>query len=170
MATEKIKVNPAADQESAIIRIEKVDRDTELAEELLRLVENCSWEEAKEHIASLIREWRFTDWETMFAAIRVSGTEREVIGMASALKTDYYPLPDIFPWVSCLFVTEAYRGRQISGALIDYANHYLREQGFSRSYIPTEFTGLYEHYGYRFLREIVNYGGDTDRLYVKELK
>ena len=45
----------------------------------------------------------------------------------------------------------------------------LEEQGFDRSYIPTEYTGLYEHYGYRYLRDIVNYGGGTDRLYVKEL-
>ena len=164
---------PAADgagERPETMTIEKVERDSKLAAELLRFVESCSWEEAKEHIADLIRTWAFTDWETMFAAVRGSGEQSEVIGMASALKTDYYPLADIFPWVSCLFVTEAYRGRQISGALIAYANCYLREQGFSRSYIPTEFTGLYEHYGYRFLREIVNYGGDTDRLYVKELK
>ena len=29
---------------------------------------------------------------------------------------------------------------------------------------------LYEKYGYRCLKDIVNYGGGTDRLYVKELK
>ena len=29
---------------------------------------------------------------------------------------------------------------------------------------------MYEKYGYRYLKDIVNYGGGTDRLYVKELK
>lgn len=29
-------------------------------------------------------------------------------------------------------------------------------------------TGLYEKYGYRYLRDITNYGGGTDRLYVKK--
>ena len=28
---------------------------------------------------------------------------------------------------------------------------------------------LYEHYRYRYLRDIVNYGGGFDRLYGKEL-
>ncbi len=54
--------------------------------------------------------------------------------------------------------------------MIAHANQYLKQQGFDRSYIPSEFAGLYEHYGYRYLRDIVNYGGGTDRLYVKELE
>ncbi|MBR6029884.1 MAG: GNAT family N-acetyltransferase [Clostridia bacterium] len=144
--------------------IEKVERDSPLAEALLRFAEGCSWTEAKEHIAGMIRDWVFTDWEAMFAAVE----DGKIIGMASAMKTDYYPLPEVFPWVSCVFVAEEYRGRRISGALIGAANRYLREQGFSRSYIPSECAGLYEHYGYRYLRDIVNYGGGTDRLYVKE--
>ena len=145
--------------------IQIVEQGTELAEELLRFVENCSWDEAKEHIAQNIRKWAFTDWETMFAAIR----DGKIVGMASVMKTDYYPLPEVFPWVSSLFVSEEYRGQRISGELIACANRYLQERGFVRSYIPSELTGLYEHYGYRYLRDIVNYGGGIDRLYVKEL-
>ena len=143
----------------------KVDRGTALAEQLLTFVEGCSWAEAKEHIAGMIRDWAFTDWETMFAAV-IGG---RIAGMASAMRTDYYPLPDICPWVSCIFVDEEYRGHRLSGELIAAANGYLKRQGFARSYIPSEFSGLYEKYGYTHLRDIVNYGGGTDRLYVKEL-
>ena len=146
--------------------IQKVDKGTDLADMLLAYVENCSWTEAKEHIAEMIRAWKFADWETMFAAIH----DGKIVGMASAMKTDYYPLPDIHPWVSCIFVSEEYRGRKISGELIAYANQYLKKHGFSRSYIPSEFFGLYERYGYSYLRDIVNYGGGTDHLFVKELE
>ena len=41
--------------------------------------------------------------------------------------------------------------------------------GFTRTYIPSEHIGLYEKYGYRYLKDIVNFGNGTDRLYVKEL-
>ena len=51
------------------LEIRKVDNDTELAEKLLDFVENFSWEEVKEHTVMMIKNWRFTDWETMFAAI-----------------------------------------------------------------------------------------------------
>ena len=145
------------------LKIVKVDKDTPLAAEFLQFVENCSWVEVRDHIAEKIRTWDFTDWETMFAAVR----DGQIVGMASALKTDYYPLPDIFPWVSCIFVSEAYRGQKISGKLIDGANEYLKACGFTRSYIPSEYMGLYEHYGYRYLKDIVNYGGGTDHLFVK---
>ena len=149
-----------------MLTISKVNKDTELAQQLLQFVENCSWYEVKEHIADMLRSWEFTDWECMFAAVE----DEKIVGMASVMKTDYYPLPEIYPWISCIFVTESARGRRISGQLIDHANEYAKELGFIRTYIPTEYTGLYEHYGYRYIRDIVNYGGDTDRLYAKELE
>lgn len=71
-------------------------------------------------------------------------------------------------WVSCIFVSEEYRGRKISKYLINAANEYLKQIGFTRSYIPSEFFGLYEQYGYIYLKDIVNYAGGTDHLFVKE--
>ena len=143
--------------------IRKVDKDTDLAQKLLSFVESCSWIEVKEHIAKMICAWEFEDWETMFAAM----IDGKIVGMAAVMKTDYYPLPDIYPWVTCIFVSEEDRGRKISGELIAYANRYLKDNGFDRSYIPAEFFGLYEHYGYTYLKDIVNYGGGTDHLFVK---
>ncbi|MBQ7061284.1 MAG: GNAT family N-acetyltransferase, partial [Clostridia bacterium] len=84
--------------------------------------------------------------------------------------TDYYPLPDIYPWITTVFVSEEYRGRRLSEKLIEHANRYAKSLGFTRTYIPSERTGLYEKYGYRYRRDIVNYGGGTDRLYVKDLE
>lgn len=147
------------------LSVVKVEKDTPFAQEFLHFVENCSWAEVRDHIAGLIREWKFTDWETMFAAVK----DGRIVGMASVLKTDYYPLPEIFPWVSCVFVEKPYRGQRISEKLIDAANRYAKEQGFTRTYIPTEHKGLYERYGYTYVKDIVNYGGGTDRLYVKNL-
>ncbi len=147
------------------LSVVKVEKDTPFAQEFLHFVENCSWTEVRDHIAGLIREWMFTDWETMFAA----ALNGKIVGMTSLLKTDYYPLPEIYPWVSCVFVEKPYRGQRISEKLIDAANRYAKEQGFTRTYIPTEHKGLYERYGYTYVKDIVNYGGGTDRLYVKNL-
>ena len=149
-----------------MVKIYKVYKDTDLAQELLRFVEECSWHEVKGHIAEMLRSWEFTDWECMFAAVQ----DGKIVGMASIMKSDYYPLPDIYPWISCIFVSEDARGHRISGLLIDRANEYAREIGFAKSYIPTAFKGLYEHYGYKYIRDIINFGGGIDRLYVKELQ
>lgn len=143
----------------------QVEQGTELAKELLSFVEGCSWEEVKEHVSQVIREWQLTDWETMFVAVM----DGKIVGMTSLLKEDYYPLPEIFPWVSCVFVEKEYRGERISEKLIARANEYAKTLGFTKTYIPTEFSGFYEKYGYTYVKDIVNYGGGTDRLYVKEL-
>lgn len=143
----------------------KVSKDTELANMLLTYVKNCSWTAVKDHIAEMLSEWVFKDWETMFV-ILIDG---KIAGMASVMKTDYYPLPDIYPWISCLFVSEEYRGQKFSGDLIAYANEYLKQKGFKRSFIPAESFGLYEQYGYSYVRDIVNYAGGTDHLFVKDL-
>lgn len=92
------------------VEIKKVERDTELADKLLRFVEEFSWEDVKSHMLDELRAWTFTDWETPFAAI-ING---RIIGIAYIRKSDYYPLPEIYPWVSGIFVTESYRGHRIS--------------------------------------------------------
>ena len=147
------------------LEIRKVDRDTDLADKLMRFVENFSWEEVKEHMLWVLRTWEFTDWETVFVAM----ADGQIVGMASIMKADYYPLPEIYPWISSVFVTEEYRGHRISEKLINFANVYAKDTGFTRTYIPSEHIGLYEKYGYRYLKDIVNFGNGTDRLYVKEL-
>ncbi len=147
------------------LEIKRVDKDTELAEKLTYFVENFYCEEAKEHVSWVLRTWQYTEWEAPFVAM-ING---RIVGMASITKTDYYPLPEIYPWVSCIFVLEDYRGHRISERLISYANEYAREFGFKKTYIPSIHVGLYEKYGYHYIEDIVNYGGGADRLYVKEI-
>lgn len=143
----------------------RVEPDTELCGKLITFIQNSSWDGVKEHTVKMIRENAFGDWEAMFAAMDGNA----IIGHASFMKTDYYPLPDIFPWISTIFVTETYRGMRISEKLIEYINQYARDFGFSRTFIPSEFMGLYEKFGYRYLEDITNYGGGTDHLFMKEL-
>lgn len=149
-----------------LLEIQKVDKDTEMAYKLLNFIDNFSWLEVKEHTFRIIKNWCFEKWETPFVAT-IYG---RIVGMVTIMKSDYYPLPEIYPWISTLFVTEEYRGQRISEKLIDYANKYAKQIGFDRTYIPTEFVGLYEKYGYYYVKNIVNYGNGVDRLYAKDLK
>ena len=153
-------------EKSLFITIEKVDKGTKTATALLEFVKSFSWEEVKEHTVRVIKDWEFEEWETPFVAL----ADGRIIGMVTLMKTDYYPLPEIYPWVSTLFVSEEYRGNRISKRLIDFANEYANILGFDTTYIPSEHIGLYEKYGYSYLKDITNYGGGTDRLYAKEIR
>ena len=153
-------------KKSLFITIEKVDKGTKTATALLEFVKSFSWEEVKEHTVRVIKDWEFEEWETPFVAM----ADGRIIGMVTLMKTDYYPLPEIYPWVSTLFVSLEYRGNRISKRLIDFANEYANSLGFDTTYIPSEHIGLYEKYGYSYLKDITNYGGGTDRLYAKEIR
>lgn len=146
--------------------IKKVNKGTDLADKLICFVEDFSWKEVKDHMLDELWAWAFIDWETPFAAI----VNNQIVGIAYIRKSDYYPLPEIYPWVSGVFVSEDYRGHRISEKLIAFANDYAKKNGFDKTYIPSIHIGLYEKYGYHYLKDIVNYGNETDRLYVKELK
>ena len=146
--------------------IQKVNKGTEMAVQLLEFIENFSWEEVKEHTLRVIKNWEFEEWETPFVAM----IDGHIVGLVTSMESDYYPLPEIYPWVSSVFVAEGYRGRRISRKLIDFVNEYAKAIGFDRTYIPTGHIGLYEKYGYCYIKDIVNYGGDTDRLYAKDLR
>ena len=143
---------------AASVSVEKIERNTPRAEELLRFIENCSWEEAKDHLADLIRSWDLTGDEAVFAAV----ADNRIVGMATFLMTDYYPLPEFFPWVSSVFVDETYRGRRISGLLIGRANAYatIREVD---AFFRKEYSGESDE----FKHVIVN--APTDHLFIKEL-
>ena len=78
------------------ISVYKVYPDTQMAAQLLDFVQGFSWVEVKEHTINQIKSWNFSEWETPFVAI----ADGRIIGMATIMKSDYYPLPDIFPWIS----------------------------------------------------------------------
>ena len=119
------------------ITIRKVEKDSQLLADLISFVENGSWEEVKEHLLEQLRTYDYTDWECIFAAM----DDDRIVGHATLLKTDYYPLPEVYPWVSTVYVDEAYRGQHISGQLIAAANEYAKSLGFVRTYIPSELKG-----------------------------
>lgn len=80
------------------LEIKKVDKDTDLADKLICFVKNFSWNDVKDHMLSELQTWAFTDWETPFVAI----VNDQIVGIACIRKEDYYPLPEIYPWISSI--------------------------------------------------------------------
>lgn len=124
----------------------------------------CSWA-AGPHLAMLMQEHRFSDWEAVFTA-HVNG---QIVGFCTLLKQDYYPENRYSPWISSIFVDEKHRGQRISHRLIDRAIAYARQQGIRRVYIPTDMTGFYEKCGFAPIDRLTNYAGDEDIVYARDI-
>lgn len=144
--------------------IRRVSPNAPLWQQLTDYARHCGWI-AGPHLADMLQENRFADWEAVFAAVR----DDRIIGFCTFLEKDYYPENRYWPWISSIFVDEACRGQGLCGRLIEAASAYARHCGFERVYIPSDITGLYERYGFRQIDELVNYGGDVDQVFTREI-
>lgn len=146
------------------VQIEKLQNNSKLWSQTIGYAKDCTWSVGK-HLAELLREGVFQDYECVFAAL--SGDK--IIGFCTFLETDYYPENCYFPWISSIFVDEKYRGNRISEKLIQTAINHAREFGFDKVYIPSNIIGLYEKYGFRKIDELKNYDGEIDNIFMKEI-
>ena len=146
------------------MEILRLTADNPLWEAAADFAENCSWIAGK-HVAQMMRENHFTDWEAVFFAVE----EGRFAGYCTFLKEDYYPENRYSPWISSMFVDERFRGRKLSGQMIDFVCGYAREKGFRRVYIPTDTARLYERFGFTVIGSLTNYGGDVDQILAKDI-
>lgn len=147
-----------------MIKTEKIDTESAYYSKLTDYAKNCSWV-AGNHLAELLENNSFTDWERAFAAIDVD----RIVGFCTFMKTDYYPDNKYSPWISTIFVDEKYRGKRISQQMIEVVIDYAKSCRFSKVYIPSDMTGFYEKYGFEKIDTLENYGGEIDNIYVKRI-
>lgn len=146
------------------IEILRLTKDCPDWERMICYAKNCSWRAAGIHLAEMMTKDLFTDWESVFCAKQ----NEQIIGFCTFLKTDYYPENRYSPWISSMFVQEEFRGHRLSRQLIKCAADYAKAIGFTRVYIPSHITGLYEKYGFQKIDVLVNYGGDTDNIFMRD--
>lgn len=75
--------------------------------------------------------------------------------------------PALTPWAGFCFTFEEYRGRRCLGRLLDHACALTAERGLDRLYLSTDHVGLYEKYGFSFLRAGQSVWGGATRIYVR---
>ena len=146
------------------MEIEKMNKESIYFNKLIDYAKRCSWI-AGPHLADMLVQDAFSDWESAFAAI----LDGKIVGYCTFMKTDYYPENRYYPWISTIFVDEAHRGNRISEKLINAVIVYAKEHGFNEVYIPSDMLGFYEKYGFERIDQLENYDGDMDYIFRKEI-
>ena len=72
------------------------------------------------------------------------------------------------PWIGFVYTFTAFRGQRRGGELIDHACALAKADGFARVYVSTNEIGLYEKYGFTFLRQDRDVWGGETRVYVRK--
>ena len=148
----------------ANVQVVRAEKGTPIWNNLSAYAAACSWV-AGAHLSKMLNQNAFSDWECAFAAL----DGEKIVGFGTLMKTDYYPENRYTPWISSLFVGEEYRGRGICGKIIEAAEDYAIHLGFNRAYIPSDMDTYYEKFGYKKIDALVNYAGEADNIFMKEL-
>lgn len=139
-----------------------MQKDHPLWEETLLLAKNCSWS-AGPRLAEKMRLGSFADWERVFAAV----DGKKVVGFCVFEQSSGLPehLKDYHPFINCVFVDEASRGKRISQKLVQKALDYAKELGHDTVYLKSEHHGLYEKYGFEKIADFDPVRGRANQLF-----
>ena len=126
--------------------------------------EGCSWRAGKA-LAKAMDNNTFQEWERVIVAL----DNEKICGYCTVAKKDCIPNVSYTPYISFVFVDEAYRGNRLSQKLICYAMDYLKRVGFNRVYLVSDHENLYEKYGFRVVDRKIAPWGAEEKIYMQEL-
>ena len=97
-------------------------------------------------------------------------TEGEaLVSFCTYAPQDDIPNTPLTPWVGFVYTFPQYRGHRYMGLLFDYADRLALAEGYKNIYVSTWEIGLYEKYGFSYLRHMKDVHGDESRVYRKEV-
>lgn len=73
------------------------------------------------------------------------------------------------PWIGFVYTFPEHRGHRYSEVLVEFAKAEAKKRGASAVYVSSEEKGLYEKYGFRFLKNGESIHGYTTQIFVCDL-
>lgn len=125
---------------------------------------------AGQYLYSLIKEDKLFGLVGEGARVLLLTDGDELISFCTYSPLDDIQPTDLTPWVGFVYTFPEHRGKRLCGLLLAYAEECARADGHARVHISTDHVGLYEKYGYSFLREMNDVNGEKSRVYVKSIK
>lgn len=91
----------------------------------------------------------------------------EIIGTFAILRNDINSRQDLTPWLACLYVDPASRGKKIGSQFLQYALDESARKGYKKLYLSTDIDGYYEKYHWIHTTEAVGLSGSSIKVYEK---
>lgn len=136
-----------------------------LWEKTIAFASNCSWT-AGRFLAERMRSNEFKDWERVIVAV----DHDHIAGFSVFSEKDGLPQNyEHTPFISLVFVDEAYRGKRLSEQLIENTLKYAKKLNYKIVYLKSEHRGLYEKYGFEKICEFEPVEPPADQLFKMDI-
>ncbi len=79
----------------------------------------------------------------------------ELIGVYQFMQEDLFVRPDLYPWLANVYIDEVHRGKGYGKILMEsIRENAARSLEYDEVYLFTKHIGLYEKFGWEFVKEI----------------
>ncbi len=95
---------------------------------------------------------------------------QNLISFCTLAERDEVPDTDLTPWIGFVYTFPPYRGKRRIGKLIERAYSIAREEGHSCLYVSTDQPGLYENFGFTFMRTMKDANGNETLVHKMDIK
>ena len=137
-------------------------------EHWLSKIEKSDWDAAK-YLHYLLKSNKLEELVGEGARVLMLTDGMELISFCTLAKLDDVQPTTLTPWIGWVYTFPQYRGNHFSEKLIAHAEAIAKGDGAVCVHISTNHVGLYEKFGYEFLSEMKDVGGEDTRVYRKLL-
>ncbi len=92
-----------------------------------------------------------------------------LVSFCTFAEKDEIAAAEYSPWIGFVYTFPKYRGHRHMGLLFQKIESLAKERNIDKIYISTDHVGLYEKYGYEYLKDMESIYGGVSRVYVKTL-
>jgi len=112
-----------------------------------------------------IKHSNYDDLPQFFVALK----GERIVGCCGLIMNDFVSRQDLYPWVCGVYVEESERKQGLGGKLLAYAEDETKRVGYKVAYLTTDHKGYYERYGWKYFGKGLEPGGESTRIYFKDL-
>lgn len=147
-----------------IISFYKNDRQHHWLEE----IEKCSWRAGK-YLHEILTNGTFYDLTGADSELLLLTEGDDLVSFCTFAEKDEIASSEYSPWVGFVYTFPKYRGHRYMGLLFEKIENLAKEQNINSVYVSTDQIGLYEKYGFEYIKDMETIYGDISRVYVKLL-
>ena len=131
-------------------------------------IAKCDWRAAA-YLHKMLSEGIFFDVLGEGSELFLLADGDKLISFCTYSKRDEIRSDNMSPWIGFVYTFPLYRGNRFIGRLFERIEASAKADNIPAVYLSTDHIGLYERYGFEFLREMESIYGDMSRVYVKHI-
>lgn len=130
-------------------------------------IQKADWGAAK-YLYTLLNENRLIEMCGQSEVLLLT-YEHKLVSFCTLAEHDEIRDQNMKPWIGFVYTFEEHRGNRYSQKLIDYCCELARKAKCKNVYISSDHIGLYEKYGFVFIKNTTTVWGENTQVFCRKL-